>query len=63
MVANVIAVEKGLSEAEQSVLNMVRQRLTLMTRQKATGRLTFEIEIRDGGIVDKFATSRERVGK
>ena len=49
-----------LSQAEKEILEMVLVRLREVTSAKATARLTFEIEVRDGGIMDKWSQSRVR---
>ena len=44
-----------------AALDMVRRYLEEFGRQKrSTGRLTFEIDLKDGGVVEKWATLRRK---
>lgn len=47
-------------EQEASVLAMVRRYLADARARKATGRLTFELDLQDGGVRDKWAAPRYR---
>lgn len=50
----------GPTEAEQATMDMVLRYLREARERKATGKLTFEIEVHEGGITGKWASPRYR---
>ena len=53
-------IDLGLSELQRGVLEMIRKHLLEAAKRKATGTLTFELNLQDGGVTTKWAGTRYR---
>lgn len=55
-----LSLPTGKSDQVADVLSMLSKYLCNAIQSKTTARLTLEVELRDGGICDKFVTMRTR---
>ena len=45
---------------EQEVVNLIKRYLLEARNKKSTGKITFEIDLQDGGVRDRWVTVRSR---
>lgn len=53
-------VQEVTTEQERNFLEMVKKHLMECRRKKMSGKLSFEADMRDGGIMDRWMTLRVR---